>query len=1416
MKSKLHPASLLAITAILLTSLVVLAGSFLHIDLLRSIVPGQVKMQFNTSLCFIFSGIVLLVHMYSSNKALKLISLCLPVIIFLTGALTLAEYLFNINTGIDELFIKDELSTTAVYYAGRMSPLTALNFMFIGPGLLLLGKERTARYQFTYLSGIAFIALLMLVGFNFIADVPPYVRMGFHVVLCFLLLCIATWFAQPVLKKSISFERKLFAGFTAVLILMILLSIFSFYYNNKRNSTALLVNHTSQVIDETGQILSITKDFESGSRGYIITGDSNYLEHFNISKDIVFRHVDKLKALTRDNPLQQPRVDSLKLYIDNRISFSRQTVAVRNEKGREAAMDLIATRAGLFYMARIRSLVFDIQQEEKKLLVLRQQENNKSIISFDRAFIILLATVFVLLIIILFAIGNNIRRRKKAEKELQEFKYFFNNSNDLSGIANADGFFEIVNPSFTNLLGYYQHELTLKPFIGFVHPDDVTTTIQVYNELKTGAKVIHFSNRYRKKDGTYLWFDWNATPNAATGKLYCIARDITERKKAEDALNELNASLEQKVKERTEAFRQSEEQYRYLFQNNPMPMWVINLTDFRFLDVNEMAVLQYGYSRAEFLSMTAVEIRPDEDREAFLRSDHSYTNNELNYNKGIWRHRKKDGSIIQVDIIGHKILFEGIPARLILAHDVTEQQEAEEKLISNEKRFRALVEDSDDLIGLLDENLVHLYRSPAAEKVSGYTLTDRLKSGIMGAAHPEDIAGFQKSLAEVRDNPGKVVPVTYRLRHKNGHYIWLEGTFKNLLHDAAVGAIVANMRNVTGRRELETLLHKVNMLARIGGWEMDVIKGTIYWSEITGEIHEVEPGYVPQLSTAINFYKAGKDRDLITQKIKEAIEWGKPWDVELQIITAKNNERWIRSVGETEFKDGECIRVYGSFQDIDQRKRAEEKLVASELQFRSTLDNMLEGAQIIGFDWRYKYINNSFTRHSKYTKEDLLGYTVMEKFPGIEQTGIFKVYQRCFDERISAHLENEFAFPDGSIGWFELSFQPIPEGIFILSIDITERKKAEAAILSAEANYREIFEKASDAIYVLDIETGQILEINQRATEITGHNKHELIKRDPNLLMTGDPNYTQAQSQVYMQKAASGQPQLFDWIIKKADGTHSWIEVNLTKANIAGEERILSFFREINDRKKAQEEVLKLNEQLEQKVITRTEQLRKTNEELEAFSYSVSHDLRAPLRGIIGFTNILEEDYSSKLDDEARRITAVIKNNTIKMGNLIDDLLRFSQLGRQQVIKTTVDSSEMVEEVITESGFKNMDNITWVIAPLPDVNADPNTIKQVWINLISNAVKYSHKQQQPVIEIGTLPAENETIFFVRDNGVGFDEKYKNKLFKVFQRLHSAADFEGTGVGLAIVERIITKHEGSVWAEAAPGKGAGFYFSLPFK
>jgi PAS domain S-box-containing protein len=243
-------------------------------------------------------------------------------------------------------------------------------------------------------------------------------------------------------------------------------------------------------------------------------------------------------------------------------------------------------------------------------------------------------------------------------------------------------------------------------------------------------------------------------------------------------------------------------------------------------------------------------------------------------------------------------------------------------------------------------------------------------------------------------------------------------------------------------------------------------------------------------------------------------------------------------------------------------------------------------------------------------------------------------------------------------------------------------------------------------------------------------------------------------------------------------------------------------------------EIAELNRDLEKKVMERTEQLTSVNKELESFSYSVSHDLRAPLRAINGYAKMIEEDYSQTLDEEGKRLLTTVQYNAQRMGNLIDDLLAFSRLGRKDIQKNEVDIRELVEGTISDLE-KSIDHHAKIdIKELHNTLADYSLISQVFYNLISNAIKYSSKKEKPLVIISSEQTKNEIIYCIKDNGAGFDMKYSSKLFGIFQRLHSSDEFEGTGVGLAIVQRIISKHDGRVWAEAETNKGASFFFALP--
>ena len=256
--------------------------------------------------------------------------------------------------------------------------------------------------------------------------------------------------------------------------------------------------------------------------------------------------------------------------------------------------------------------------------------------------------------------------------------------------------------------------------------------------------------------------------------------------------------------------------------------------------------------------------------------------------------------------------------------------------------------------------------------------------------------------------------------------------------------------------------------------------------------------------------------------------------------------------------------------------------------------------------------------------------------------------------------------------------------------------------------------------------------------------------------------------------------------------------------------------REVAERRQREREIARLNEELEDRVRERTAELQEANRDLEAFTYSVSHDLRAPLRVVDGYCGIISEDYADRLDDDGKGLLAAVRDNSRKMAKLIEDLLGFSRTARQPIRLTPVDMEELARQAWAEvSAEVPLDSAHLTVGTLPPAQGDAALLTQVWVNLIGNARKYSGKRPQPTIEVGGERRGDEAVFWVKDNGVGFDMRHYKQLFEVFQRLHPSAEFQGSGVGLAIVQRIVARHGGRVWAEGKVNEGATFFFSLPF-
>jgi len=433
--------------------------------------------------------------------------------------------------------------------------------------------------------------------------------------------------------------------------------------------------------------------------------------------------------------------------------------------------------------------------------------------------------------------------------------------------------------------------------------------------------------------------------------------------------------------------------------------------------------------------------------------------------------------------------------------------------------------------------------------------------------------------------------------------------------------------------------------------------------------------------------------------------------------------------------------------------------------------------------------------------------------------------QKCMADREPTRLENRFDFPDGSMGWFELSIQPAQEGLFILSTDIAERKQAERYMEESKAKLDAALESMTDAVSISDNE-GNFINFNEAFAAFHKFKSKEDCSRTlaeyPDILDvfmdTGEPAPVEMWAAHRALRGEIGTNVEYSLLRKDTGdawvGSYSFAPIRDTQGSITGS---VVVGRDITKQKQAEEEIIKLNDELEQRVFERTSQLEIANKELEAFSYSVSHDLRAPLRAIDGFTNILMEDYESSLDEEGKRLCNVISRESKRMGVLIDDLLAFSRLSRREMSFNSVDMQTLVNSVFDElCNGEDGRLIDFRPGKLPSIEGDEALLRQVWTNLLANAFKFTSRKERAIIEVGSIQNKDETIYYVRDNGAGFDMEYVGKLFGVFQRLHSDSEFEGTGVGLAIVQRVIHRHGGRVWAEGITGEGAIFHFAIPQK
>lgn len=905
------------------------------------------------------------------------------------------------------------------------------------------------------------------------------------------------------------------------------------------------------------------------------------------------------------------------------------------------------------------------------------------------------------------------------------------------------------------------------------------------------------------------------------GSLIGIAQDITERKAIEGRLRENEAHLRATFEQAAVGLAQAAD-------------------DGRLLVVNERLCEVLGASRDELLRLSLIDLaHPDEldiHREAMRnlllgQTDSFAREGRLVLPRGdvVWVN-------LTLSIVRHTP--EGPAQFLCVVEDISRRKQTEEALEDREQEFTAFMDFLPGYAYIKDDQRRFLFLN---ERLKG--LLGPREDGLLGRTL-EQLEPGQSSLL-IKESDEQVLAadessvVEETVFHGGERRVLLSTKFPILRvnRPPLLGGISLD---ITERKQAERALRDNEERLRLA---LSATNQGLFDVEVaTGEM-QVTPEYVTMLGYHPEGFQVSEaswierlhpeDRDRTVRAYRGYLRGETAvYAAEFRQRTKAGDWKWIHALGRTVAWDdeGRPRRMLGTHTDITERKRAEEALRESEARYRLISENTADVIWMYDLvPGRFSYVSPAVERLSGFTAEQYLQLT----FATALTPESFEVLSRRLQRRVAA-LEGgdesvrvavhelEQLTAAGTVVPIEAVSTLLTDAtgrvtqMLGVSRDISSRRKAEAALRASEANLRQIIDLVPHGIFVKDRQ-GLVLLSNLTFARTVDSTPDRLIGKHQREL-TSRPDETAKHLADDLEVILSGQLKFIpEEMMTSREGTIRILQTTKVPFTPVGatERAVLGIMVDITEQKRVEERVRQLNTELEQRVKERTAELEAAVRELEAFSYSVSHDLRAPLRAVDGFARILADDYAGQLSAEGLVYLQKVRDGAQRMGQLIDDLLTFSRLGRQPVRRQQVDHNALVRQVIFELQPELEGRaIEWVVNPLPVGRGDPSLLRQVWANLIGNAIKFTRHRPQARIEVGHRLEEGESVFYIQDNGAGFNMRYVDKLFGVFQRLHRNDEFPGTGVGLAIVQRIVQRHGGRIRARGRIDHGATFSFSLP--
>jgi PAS domain S-box-containing protein len=1016
---------------------------------------------------------------------------------------------------------------------------------------------------------------------------------------------------------------------------------------------------------------------------------------------------------------------------------------------------------------------------------------------------------------------NDINKYEEALSESQErYSAAFQISPFAIAITSLEnGEYLEINDAFTKTTGYTREEIIGKTSKELALWVDLNDRQHVVDSIQQGKDVNRFEISFRIKNGNIRLGIFTARLLRCKNKNQILSsiEDITETRSTEKALNESDARFRNLMED---------------VQNVSVQGYKPDGTTFYW---NKASERLYGYTADEAIGKKLIDLIIPDDLKDIVRAairEMAETGIAIPSSELILKH--KNGSKIPVFSSHTIIQVEGKEQELYCIDvDLSDRHNAIEELRKSEEYFKAIADFTASWEAWFSPEGKLLWMNPYSPVLETKSPEESLDAeGFVSRMVPhEDIPVvleiFKSAMHGTRgDN------VEIRFLKKDGSTFWGSVSWRPVFDSNGKSlGFRTSTHDITKRKEAEEEAKRIGEYYRA---LFEKAPDGIVLLDANAQYKFVSPaarkifGYSENesISKDPSLFTHPDDLSMVLSTLQKLFTDPSYVPViQYRYANKAGAWLWVESTFTNLLNDPIVNAIIINFREITDRKLAEEALKENEKRFREFFEANSDGITIFNINETgpptvILDTNENAAKMLGYSKEDMLKLNPVSIESNLTQEQL--AYRtKELKENGFANFETVIRHKDGHDICVETKAKVIfynnQPALMNIVRDITERKLAQESLIESERRLKESQAVARLGSYVWNMKTG-LWKSSKILDEIFGID-HSYIRSLEGWVKITHPDWQKTMNDYVLDEVLKNHKP-FDKeyrIIRQDTGEERWVHgIGSLEFDDRNEPiTLIGTISDITFRKDAEEEIRILNEELEHRVIQRTEQLEQSNKELEAFSYSVSHDLRAPVRHIMGFAEILKNECSDELSEKAVHYLETISGSAEKMGDLIDNLLNFSRTGRTEISKSHLNMNSILEDALNQirTGFGDR-KIKWNISDMPKVYGDYNLLRIVWINLLDNAVKYTRERKLSIISIGFKEEKKETIFFVRDNGVGFDMEYSGKLFGVFQRLHSASQFDGTGIGLANVRRIISRHGGKTWAEGEVENGAVFYFSLP--